>query len=75
MKIVEELKTVKEVKIVKEVEIVKEVKIVKEVIFDFSPPQSKALLLLNLFNWYEYFRFKRILIKEVKVAKKKVKIV
>ena len=28
----------------------------------FSPPQSKALLLLNLFNWYEYFRFKRILI-------------
>ena len=63
VKIVEELKTVKEVKIVKEVEIVKEVKIVKEVIFDFSPPQSKALLLLNLFNWYEYFRFKRILIK------------
>ena len=59
------MKLVKEVKIVKEVEIVKEVKIVKEVIFDFSPPQSKALLLLNLFNWYEYFRFKRILIKHI----------
>ena len=32
-------------------------------ISDFLHRSQRHFLLLNLFNWYEYFRFKRILIK------------